>query len=131
MILAYDGNMIVIDEAKKEANSVFLGDLPMTKLKFLSETMILTTGHKYSPSMIGFDKSAGKWYANLIFGPKYYYFFRVKVDDLLPKADERKASSSAFGSAFAKFKSMDDCGMKAEKDPTTISLKIGHVNTIR
>ena len=52
------------------------------------------------------------------------------MDELAPKSSEGKSSSSAFGSAFAKFKSMDDCGLKTEKS-TMRSNKLGHVNTIR
>ena len=61
MILAYDGRLVVADETNNNSCSVFLGDLPMTKLKFISENLILTTGHKYAPVLIEFDKSSGKW----------------------------------------------------------------------
>lgn len=57
-------------------------------------------------------------------------FYRAKGDDLLATdGKEKSSSSSTFGSAFAKFKSMDDCGVNDPK--TSGSKKSGHRNTIR
>lgn len=59
-----------------------------------------------------------------------YIIFRKKIDDLLSTDGNKKTStSSTFGSAFAKFKSMDDCGVSEAKNHD--SKKSGHRNTIR
>ena len=57
------------------------------------------------------------------------YMLRDKLDDLvISEGVDKKADASAFGSAFAKFKSMDDCGVK---DSKLSKPKSGHRNTIR
>lgn len=52
------------------------------------------------------------------------------VDELVGAgANNKSGSSSAFGSAFAKFKSMDECGTSSHNSNSTLS-KTGHMNTI-
>ena len=66
----------------------------------------------------------------ILFASRSYNSFRKKIDELLSTSSSKKSSeSSTFGSAFAKFKSMDDCGLNDSKSADS---KIsGHKNTIR
>lgn len=98
----------------------------MLQVKFLSDNFIITTGHNYSPIVIGL--SSEKWYVTLLVD-RIVICCRSIVDELSGADESKKMASSAFGSAFAKFKSMDDCGTSANKSASTPQ-KSGHKNTI-
>ena len=34
----------------------------MLQVKFVTESLLITTGHNYSPTIFGLEKSSGKWY---------------------------------------------------------------------
>lgn len=59
IVLAYDANLTIVDLESKVKDVVSLGDLPMLQIKFLSENLIVTTGHNYSPIVIGM--ASDKW----------------------------------------------------------------------
>ena len=47
---------------EKNAKDVLsLGELPMLQLKFITDNLLITTGHNYSPIAFGIEKSSGKW----------------------------------------------------------------------
>lgn len=87
----------------------------MLQVKFISDNLIIATGHTYTPIILGAEQSPGKW----------------SIIDNLSASNGTKNTplTSAFGSAFAKFKSMDDCGVNDPK--LSASQKRGHKNTIR
>lgn len=59
--LDYDAQINIVDLENNSKNVVSLGELPMLQVKFIFENLIIATGHSYSPTIIGVDKSSGKW----------------------------------------------------------------------
>ena len=53
--------MTVVDLDKVSKEVISLGELPMLQVKFISDNLIITTGHNYSPIIIGVQKTSGKW----------------------------------------------------------------------
>lgn len=51
--------IVNLENNKKEVLS--LGELPMLQVKFITEGLIVATGHNYAPIIVGIEKSSGKW----------------------------------------------------------------------
>ena len=59
--IAYDAKLNIINLESKEKEVLSMGDFPMLQVKFIAEGLIVTTGHNYSPIVVGIEKTSGKW----------------------------------------------------------------------
>lgn len=59
--VGHDANLTLVNLENNEKEVISLGELPMLQLKFISDNLIISTGHNYSPIVIGTDKSTKKW----------------------------------------------------------------------
>ena len=61
LFLAQDAKITIINLEKNSKDVISLGNLPMLQVKFISDNLLITTGHNYSPIVLGAEKSSGKW----------------------------------------------------------------------
>lgn len=61
IFIAQDANITIVNLENGSKQNVSLGELPMLQVKFISDDLLITTGHNYSPIILGAEKSSGKW----------------------------------------------------------------------
>ncbi len=59
MIVDHDGTCTIANTGDKETETVQVADWPMLQVRFLSEHLLVCTGHAYDPVVLGFKE--GKW----------------------------------------------------------------------